>query len=110
MNWERIESARNKARFLLALPWLVIAFLAFAGVSFFAEPTFGWSPPVLTMSGIESSRGGATTGIPIDHLSLAVGVFGMLIGFAWMWRIYRAPTRVEGAPLALPRPLTKPTF
>ena len=30
MNWERIESARNKARFLLALPWLVIAFLVFA--------------------------------------------------------------------------------
>ena len=30
MNWERIESARTRARFLLAIPWLVIAFLVFA--------------------------------------------------------------------------------
>ena len=39
----------------------------------------------------------AVLGIPIDTLPLAAGVFGMLIGFAWMLRIYRAPTRVEKA-------------
>ena len=29
--------------------------------------------------------------------SVAAGVFGVLVGLAWMWRIYRAQTKVEGA-------------
>ena len=102
MDWERIESARTRARFLLAIPWLVIAFLVFAGgaAPAFREPTFGGPPPtlLLTISGFQmSSPAGGATGIPIDALMLAVGVFGILIGFAWMWRLYRAPTRVQGA-------------
>ena len=41
--------------------------------------------------------GPGVLGIPIDTLTLAVGVFGVLVGLTWMWRIYRAPTKVEGA-------------
>ena len=96
MDWERIESARTRARFLLAIPWLVIAILVFAGVSVpNSGPTFGGTTLLLTISGIQTSREAA--GIPIDTLMLAVGVLGMLIGFAWMWRLYRAPTNVHGA-------------
>ena len=72
MNWERIESARARARFLLAIPWFVIAFLVLLPTS---EPSFG-PTLLLTLSGIQQSRG--ATGIPIDALPLAVGVFGML--------------------------------
>jgi hypothetical protein len=91
MNWERIESARARARFMLAIPWLVLAFLVLLPTS---EPSFG-PTLLLRFSGIQQSRG--ATSIPIDAIPLAVGAFGMLIGFAWMWRIYRAPTRIEGA-------------
>ena len=91
MDWERIESARARARFMLAIPWFVIAFLVLVPTS---EPSFG-PTLVLTTSGFEASP--PAPGIPIDQVLLAVGVFGMLIGFAWMWRIYRAPTRFEGA-------------
>ena|SRR5215207_9882232 len=91
MNSERIESARARARFLLAIPWLVISFLVLVPTS---EPSIG--PTFLvTISGIQVSP--RATGIPIDTVALVVGVLGALIGFVWMWRIYRAPTRVEGA-------------
>ena len=75
MDWERIESARARARFMLAIPWLVIASLAF--IEAFAP--HGASP------------------MPIDALTLSIGAFGVLVGFVWMWRIYRAPMTVEGA-------------
>ena len=91
MNWERIEAARARARFMLAIPWFVIAFLVLVPTS---EPSFG-PTLVLTISGFQASPRAA--GIPIDAVALVAGVFGMLIGLAWMWRIYRAPTRVEGA-------------
>ena len=85
MDWERIESARARARFLLAIPWFVIAFLAFADASALHGP----SPMFEGRIGV--------LGIPIDTLTLAVGAFGVLAGFAWMWWIYRAPMKVEGA-------------
>ena len=92
MNWERIESARARARFLLAIPWLIIAFLVLVPTS---EPSVRPSSARLTIFGLDASSG--AMGIPVDLLLLAVGVFGMLIGFAWMWRIYRAPMRSDGA-------------
>jgi hypothetical protein len=85
MDWDRIENARNRARFMLAIPWLVIAFLLFAEAS----------PPVSTGPVFDNTAG--VLGIPFSSLTLAVGVFGVLVGLAWMWRIYRAPTKVEGA-------------
>ena len=84
MNWERIELARARARFMLAIPWFVIASLVFAETSAPRGPT-----PMF--------EGPAVLGISIGALPLAVGVLGLLIGFAWMWRIYRRPTRFEGA-------------
>jgi uncharacterized membrane protein len=96
MDWDRVGAARARARFLLAIPWIAFAFLAFAWLAApsFTEPSFG-PTLVLTLSGIQTSRG--ATGIPIDAVPLVVGVFGMLFGFAWMWKLYRAPTKSEGA-------------
>ena len=98
MNWERVASARAWARLLLAIPWLGIAFLVFAWVPApsFTGPYFGPPGPVLTISGIQSSRVSAS-GIPIDIVPRAVGLLAFLIGYAWMWRLYRAPTKYEGA-------------
>ena len=93
MNWERIESARARARFLLAIP--VLCHRLSPSRSNVGAFLHGPDGSLVTISGLDSSRG--ATGIPVDAIPLAVRVFGMLIGFAWMWRIYRAPTRVEGA-------------
>jgi len=75
---------------------IALAVLLWVAALPFSEPSFGPTPPtlVLTTSGIEMSP--PASGMPIDLVGL-VGVFGVLIGFAWMWRIYRAPTRFEGA-------------
>ena len=85
MDWDRIENARNRARLILAIAFLAIALVAFASVSApqGPHPMFGFRVGVL--------------GIPVETLTLAVGVFGVLVGLAWMWRIYRAPTKIEGA-------------
>jgi hypothetical protein len=32
----------------------------------------------------------------IDYVTL-VGALGWLIGYVWMWKLYRAPTKFEGA-------------
>ena len=96
MDWDRVATARAKARFLLAIPFIVVAFLVFAGVASPRGQTPMFGPTVvLTMTGIESSLD--ADGIPIDMIPQAVGVLGVLIGLAWMWRIYRAPTRNDEA-------------
>ena len=61
MDWERIESARTRARFMLAIPWLAIASLAFVEVS----APHGPNP-------MNPNRPGLM-GMPIDTLALAVG-------------------------------------
>ena len=81
MDWDRIEKARNRARSIFAITLAAIAIVVFAAPG--PSSTFGFSPGVL--------------GMPIDFLTLAIGGFGLLVGLAWMWRIYRAPTRSEGA-------------
>ena len=86
MDWDRIENARNRARSIFAITFVVIALVVFAA----STPGSGKGP-------ILSRPGPGVLGIPIDTLTLAVGVFGVLFGLAWMWRIYRAPTKVEGA-------------
>ena len=64
MNWERVESARAWARFLLAIPVLATAILAFAAVAAppFTGPMFGCAPAVLTISGIVTNCEGGATG------------------------------------------------
>ena len=86
MDWDRIENARNRARSIFAITFVVIALVVFAA----STPGSGTGPML-------SRLGPDVAGIPIDTLTLAVGVFGVLFGLTWMWRIYRAPTKVEGA-------------
>ena len=87
MDWDRIESARNGARSIF-----VIAFLAIALVAFAASAPDSQGPGLMF-----DGSGPGVLGIPFSTLTLAVGVFGVLVGLTWMWRIYRAPTKVEGA-------------
>ncbi len=87
MDWDRIENARNGARSIFA-----VAFLAIAPVAFAASAPSSQGPNPMF-----DRQGPVVLGIPFTTLTLAVGVFGVLVGLAWMWRIYRAPTKVEGA-------------
>ena len=86
MNWERIDSARRWGRLMLGIPWLVTGIVVFLWVAFPADP---W-------------RGSNRTGNPGGLLGLidflpAVGALGWLIGYVWMWKLYRAPTKFEWA-------------
>jgi hypothetical protein len=81
MNWDRVRGARNVARGLLVL----------GGAMFFA-PLFLYL--------IAPSSGGhfyepEIATIPTSLLTPALGIAGMLFGLAWMWWIYRAPTKFE---------------
>jgi hypothetical protein len=79
MDWDRVEAARQRGRSLLVLVCVLIAAVAFGLV---AEP---------------ATIGGMLAGIPISSLPTAIGLVGMFIGLAWMWRIHRAPTKDKGA-------------
>ena len=83
MNWLRIRRSRLLARSLLVLGVALIALAVLLAVS---APSF--------MGG---GREETIAGIPISALVVAKGFVGMLIGLAWMWRIYRAPTKSDGA-------------
>ena len=79
MNWKRVAAARAAAQTMLLFAGLLMYF-ALSG--FIAAPAFTGPDHVPSIAGI-----------PITLL----GVGGMLVGLGWMWRIYRAPTRFEGA-------------
>ena len=79
MNWERVAAARDMAKAMLLFAGILI-FLAAIGQT--AQPAFTGPDHVPTIRGI-----------PISFLAFG----GMLVGLGWMWRIYRAPTRFEGA-------------
>ena len=87
MDWERIENARNRARSIFGITFVAITLVVFAASapaspgpsSRFNQP----NPAVADMS--------------LTTLTVAVGIFGVLVGLAWMWRIYRAPMRYQGA-------------
>ena len=81
MNWERVEAARQRGRSLLVLVCVLIAAVGFGLI---AQPAIG--PSEL-----------AVAGFPISSLLTVIGLVGMLIGLAWMWRIHRAPTKDRGA-------------
>ena len=79
MNWERVESSRWWGRALLVTAVLLI----FSSLFMLVEaPNFTYDAPEPSVAGI-----------PIAFFGYA----GMFFGLAWMWRIYRAPTKVEGA-------------
>jgi hypothetical protein len=83
MDWERLESARMWARFMLAIPIFLIAYVL-----------IDWAVPVSWTSNPSEPR---LAGLPISDVPSVVGVVGFVIGLAWMWRIYRAPTKVGQA-------------
>jgi hypothetical protein len=79
MNWERVEAVRWWARSLLVIASIVIV-----------APVFLWiTAPAFT----HDAPGPTIAGVPIE----VYGYAGMLFGMAWMWRIYRAPTKAETA-------------
>ena len=75
MNWERVDLVRWWGRALLVIAVLVIFTSVFMLI---AAPKFTYDAPEPTIAGI-----------PIA----VFGYAGMLFGLAWMWRIYRAPTK-----------------
>jgi len=86
MKWNRAQSAMWWARSLLTIAGLAITVAVFRFIAAPVGPTpmFGGSEPTVLE-------------IPISLLTTAVGVAGLLVGLAWMWRIYRGPTKSDTA-------------
>jgi len=85
MNWERIDSARRWGRLMLGIPWFAIGFVVFLWVA---------APASQGFSNRTENAGGLLGLVDIPPL---VGALGFVIGYIWMWKLYRAPTRFEGA-------------
>ena len=83
MDWERVGAARRRARIVLIVTGVILAVPA---LLWLAQPEFAGGPPE-----------GAATFPPVALAVLGIGLAGILIGAAWMWRIYRAPTRDDEA-------------
>jgi hypothetical protein len=84
MNWERVGVARQSARSLLLFAGLLVYFAISGHIA--APHTMG-----------TLREGETVASIPISDLPTVLGLVGMVVGLGWMWRIYRAPTRFEGA-------------
>ena len=84
MNWERVESVRWWARSLLVIAGILIV-----------TPVFLWVSAPRFIGGMDTDRTAAD--ILISDLPTVIGFAGMFFGLAWMWRIYRAPTKSDGA-------------
>jgi hypothetical protein len=85
MDWDRVESARRWGRLMLGIPWFALGLVVLLWVAAPASPFLGNRP----------DNAGGLLGL-IDILP-AVGVLGWLTGYVWMWKLYRAPTKFEGA-------------
>ena len=83
MKWDRVHVARRSARSLLAVGVLATIFAVLWLVAAPRDPTFGPPPP--------------PEQILWSFLVTAIGIAGVLFGLAWMWRLYKAPTKDEGA-------------
>jgi len=71
--------------------------LLFAGILIFVA-MFGLIATPATMGTMGGPSGWETVlPIHISDLPTVLGLGGMLVGLGWMWKIYRAPTRFEGA-------------
>ena len=84
MNWERVESVRWWARSLLVIAGIMIV-----------TPVFLWVSAPRFIGGMDTDRTAAD--MLTSDLPMAIGFAGMFLGLAWMWRIYRAPTKNDGA-------------
>ena len=81
MNWDRVQAARQRGRALLLL----------AGILVLVPVLVGWFVPAEPLLGDMRPPGW-------DLPPKAIGFLGMLFGLAWMWRIYKAPTKTDGGP------------
>ena len=86
MNWDRVERARRRGRALLAIAGFAIVLLVplYLAAPRAIEPMFGGESP-------------SFAGIPTSILLPTIGIGGVFFGLAWMWRLYTAPTKDEGA-------------
>ena len=82
MNWERVAAARRRARrlFWVAAFAIVLPVIVWIAAPRWSDPSFGPPPPSWA-----------------TLLPMAIGIGGIIFGFAWMWRIYKAPTKYDGA-------------
>ena len=85
MDWDRFYVARRSARSVLAIGALATMFavLWFITGPNHPGPMFGDFRPAEQ--------------VLLSNLLPALGVGGVIFGLAWMWRIYKAPTKDEGA-------------
>ena len=86
MNWKRVQASREAARGLLALAVTLIVLAVFLA---FTAP--------LSRGGLFHREPETIASIPISTSVFGVALGAMLIGLAWMWRIYRAPSRYDRA-------------
>jgi hypothetical protein len=83
MNWDRVYTARARAKglFLVAgFAILIAVLLLVAGPS---------HDPWIGSNRVES--------FGVGDLPIWIGIGGVIFGLAWMWRLYKAPTKYEGA-------------
>ena len=86
MNRKRVELARMWARSLLAIAGAAISVPVFL---FIAAPRF--------TGGMGGNRTDAA--FLLSDLPIVIGVGGLIFGLAWMWRMYKAPTKYTDSAL-----------
>jgi hypothetical protein len=81
MDWDRVHAARRLARSVFAVAWIAIVLaVPFASIGP-GDPMFGFIP--------------SAEQVLFSWLLSGIGIGGVVFGLVWMWRIYRAPTRVD---------------
>jgi hypothetical protein len=85
MDWHRISVARARAKGMFMIAGFAILMPVLLWI---AGPRF---------SGGASGGPRVEAGFPISDLLTAIGIGGVLFGLAWMWRIFKAPTKYDGA-------------
>jgi hypothetical protein len=87
MNWERVESVRWWARSMFVIAGIAIAAAVLLPTTLPRGPTPMFEHTV------------HVAGIPASTLMMAIGIGGVIFGLAWMWRIYKSPTRYNDSAL-----------
>lgn len=82
MNWDRVAAARKRARILFWVAGFAIGLLVLSWIAAprFTDGSFGPQPPLWA-----------------SVLPTAIGIGGVIFGLAWMWRLYKAPTKYDEA-------------
>jgi hypothetical protein len=83
MDWDRVYAARRWARSVFAVAWIAIVLAVPFASTGPGDPTLGFIP--------------SAEQVLFSWLLSGIGIGGVVFGLVWMWRIYRAPTRVDSA-------------